>query len=163
MAHSTDDRRIVIPQSTRAIFQIGLAGLGSIVILGSLIWFVIIFAGMPASESGFAEGLAIIIFGLNVLAGFVILAIGLLVPQLDGGIQFSEQQRKLLLYGAAAPIISVLLVPAGATLAPPLPDTLQTVAVVALIVAILSGPLATLAAILLKLNAHLRRPRRQSN
>lgn len=153
----------MIAQSTRAIFQIGLAGLGSIIILGSLGLFMIMFAGMPASESGFAEGLAIIIFGVYVLAGFVILAIGLLIPQLDGGIQFSARQRKLLLYGAVAPIVSVLLVPVGATLAPPLSDPVQTAAVTVLIGAILSGPLATLTAIGLKLNARLRHARKQAS
>ena len=107
---------------------------------------------MPQSDSGFAEGLAIVVFGLYVLAGFVVLAVGLLIPQCGNeGIRFSPRQRKLLVYGAIAPVVSVLLILIGATIAPPLAESVNFVLVAVLVGLILSGPLATLSVVIVKL------------
>lgn len=142
----------IVPRSGRAALQLGIAVLGAVVILGSLVSVAITFAAMSPSDSGFAEGLAIMVFGLYVLAGFVILAIGLRIPQREGeGIQFSRRQRTLLAYGAVAPVVSVLLIPIGAAIAPPLAEPLVSVVVAALAGLILSGPIATLAALGLKI------------
>ena len=135
-------------RSTRAYLQLGLAGLGTLLILVSLVVFAAVFAVMTRSESGFAEGLAILVFGLYVLIGFVVLASGLLIPQRDdSGIRFSSRQRTLLAYGAAAPIVAVLAVPIGATLAPALPGPVHSALVAGLVVLLVSGPCATLVAI----------------
>ncbi|MFP9059738.1 hypothetical protein ACLI4R_04295 [Natrialbaceae archaeon A-chndr2] len=132
--------------------QGGVAALGAIVVLVSLVGFGLILSSMPPSESGFAEGLAILLFGLYVLAGFVILAGGLLIPQRDAhGIAFTSQQRTLLTYGLLAPIVGVALVPLGAMFVPPALDPLRPALVVGLGVFLCSGPLATLVAIGLKL------------
>ena len=142
----------VVPRSGRAGLQLGIAVLGAVVILGSFVSFAITFVAMSPSTSGFAEGLAIVVFGLYVLIGFVALALGLWIPQREGeGMQFTAQQRRLLAYGGVAPIVSVLLVPVGATIAPPLAEPLISVVVAALAILILSGPVATLAAIGLKI------------
>ena len=147
-----DSLGTIAPRSTRAALQLGIAALGTIVILGSLVWFAATVVAMPRSESGFAEGLGIVVFGLYVLAGFVVLAIGLSIPQRGtDGIQFSRRQRRLLAYGAIAPIVGVLLVPIGATVVPPLPDPVESMLVAVLAGVILSGPLATVAAVISKL------------
>lgn len=45
---------------------------------------------MSTSESGFTGGLVIIVYGLYTLAGFVIMSVGLLIPQrTDDGIHFT--------------------------------------------------------------------------
>ncbi|MFP9193128.1 hypothetical protein ACLI4Q_15930 [Natrialbaceae archaeon A-CW1-1] len=107
---------------------------------------------MPQSDSGFAEGLAIVVFGLYVLAGFVVLAIGLLIPQRgNDGIRISPRQRKLLAYGAIAPVMSVLLIPLGAIVAPPLTEPVNSVLVTVIVGLILSGSLATLSVVIVKL------------
>lgn len=144
--------RTIPSRSPRAWVQIGVSSLGLLVILGSLGVFVLLFGSMPRSESGFAEGLAIMLFGLYVLVGFVVLAIGLLIPQSDTtGIQFSSRQRKLLLYGALAPIVSVISIPIAAMLAPPVSSTATTAFVVLVVGFLVSGPLATLLTLGLKL------------
>lgn len=144
--------RSALPQSVPAALQLGIAGLGAALILWSALTFVRIFLAMPPSESGFAEGLAILVFGLYVLLGFAVVALGLWIPQREGeGIQFSGRQRRLLAYGAVAPVPSVLLVPIGATLAPPLAGPVLSVAVAVLVGLLCSGPLATLVAMGLKL------------
>ncbi|RQG92285.1 hypothetical protein EA473_17445 [Natrarchaeobius chitinivorans] len=142
----------IAPRSIRASLQLGIAAVGTIVILGSVAWFATIFFAMPQSDSGFAEGLAIVVFGLYVLAGFVVLAVGLLIPQRgNDGIRFAPRQRKLLAYGAIAPVVSVLLIPIGATIAPPFAEEVNFVLVAVLVGLILSGPLATLSVVIGKL------------
>ena len=132
--------------------QGGLAALGAIIVLASIVTFGAIVSSMSPSESGFAEGLAIVLFGLYVIAGFVILAGGLLIPQREThGIQFTSRQRTLLVYGLLAPIIGVVLVLLATTFAPPLLDPLRPLLVVGLIGFLCSGPLATLVAIGLKI------------
>lgn len=132
-------------RSSRALLQLLVAGLGGLSIVGSLAMFAIVFAAIPRSESGFAEGLAILFFGLYVVIGFALLAAGLWIPQRDeSGIQFSARQRTLLAYGAVAPIVGVLAVPVGAALAPPLSAPVTSILVTGLVVFLLSGPLATL-------------------
>ena len=149
--------RRIVPRSIRAAVQLGLAALGTVVILGSLLSFATVFIAMPPSESGFAEGLAIVVFGLYALAGFVVLAAGLWIPQRgDDGIQFSSRQRTLLAYGVVAPIVGVLAIPIGSTLAPPLADPLRSVLVVIVVALILSGPFATLSAVGMKLRSAYR-------
>ncbi len=139
-------------RSARAWVQLGVSSLGLLVILGSLVVFAILFGSMPRSESGFAEGLAIVLFGLYVLVGFVVLAAGLLIPQSDAsGIQFSSRQRTLLIYGALAPIVSVISIPNVSMFAPPISPTVTTVLVISLAVFLVSGPLATLLVLGLKL------------
>ncbi|MWV39071.1 hypothetical protein [Natrialba sp. INN-245] len=143
-----DALETLAPRSIRASLQVGIAALGAIVILGSLVWFAAIFVTMPQSDSGFAEGLAIVVGGLYVVAGFVILSVGLLIPQHGtGGIRFSRGQRTRLAYGAAAPVVSVLLVPIGAAVAPPLTEPVTSVLVAVLGGLLLSGPLATLSVV----------------
>ncbi|WP_331234017.1 hypothetical protein [Natronorarus salvus] len=147
-----------LPRSGRASLQIGLAVLGTLLILGSLVWFALVFTAMSPSESGFAEGLAIVVFGLYVLVGFVVLAAGLWIPQRDDdGIQFSPRQRRLLAYGAVAPVASVVVVPIGATISPPLTEPVLSILVACLVALVLSGPLATLLAVGLKLRSRIRR------
>lgn len=142
------------PRSLRASLQLGIATLGAIVILGTLVWLAAFFAFTPRSESGFAEGLAVVVFGLYALAGFVVLAVGLLIPQRDDdGIHFSARQRKLLAYGAVAPVVSVLAVPVGSAIAPPLTQPVISILVAGLVVLILSGPFATLIAVGSKLRS----------
>lgn len=143
-------------RSIRVSLQLGVAGLGTLVILGSLVGFAMTFATMSRSPSGFAEGLAIIVFGLCALAGFVVLAAGLSIPQHDGsGVRFSPRQRKLLGYGVVAPIVGVLSVPIGATLLPPLSEPILSVLVGGVVGLLVSGPLATLLAVVLKLRERL--------
>lgn len=140
------------PRTRRGILQLGLATLGVLVILGSLVAFAITLSAMTLSESGFAEGLAILVYGVYVLVGFVVLAVGLLIPQNDGdGIQFSPRQRKLLGYGAVAPVASVLAIPIGATVVPPLAGSVHSLLVSGLVGLFLSGPLATMLAVWSKL------------
>ena len=151
-------------RSTRAYLQLGVAGLGTLLILGSLVVFAAVFAVMARSESGFAEGLAILVFGLYVLVGFVVLASGLLIPQRDdSGIRFSSRQRTLLAYGAVAPIVAVLAVPIGASLAPPLSAPVISGLVVGLVGFLLSGPLATLYVVGSTLRDRRRRSARESS
>lgn len=149
-------RRTIVPRSGRAALQLGLATIGTALIFGSLIRFVIVFTAMPPTESGFAEGLAIMLFGLYVLAGFVLLAVGLWIPQRENdGIRFSPPQRSLLAYGVVAPIVSVLAVPIGTAIAPPLSDPVNTVLVAVLAGVILSGPLATVVVVAMKIRSTL--------
>ena len=144
----------LVPRSGRAVLQFGLAALGTVVIFGSLLVGASVFAAVALTGDGFTGGLAIMVFGLYVLVGFVVLAAGLWVPQrADEGIQFSRRQRRLLAYGAVAPIAGVLAVPIGASVAPPLPGPVQSVAVAVLVGLLLSGPLATLLAVGWKLRS----------
>lgn len=146
-----------VPRSGRAALQFGLAALGTVVILGSLLVGSVVFASVVRSGDSFAGGLAIVVFGLYVLVGFVVLAAGLWIPQrADEGIQFSGRQRRLLAYGAVAPIAGVFAVPVGAAVAPPLPGPVQSVAVAVLVGLLLSGPVATLLAGGWKLRSALR-------
>lgn len=132
----------------RAYLQIGFAGIGALVIVWSLFQFVTIYASMPRSESGFAEGLTIIVFGLYTLLGFEILTIGLLIPQRGGrGLHFTSRERKLLVYGAIAPIVGILSIPVGSTLLPPLSSAVTSILVIVEGIVLLSGPIATVVAI----------------
>ena len=142
----------LVPRSTQGMFQFGVAAIRTIVILASLLMAGITLAIMTPSESGFAEGLVFIVYGVYALAGFVILAVGLLIPQRgDDGIHFTRTQRRLLAYGVVAPIVSVLAIPIGATVLPPLSDGATSLLVMGLIALILSGPLAILLAVGTKL------------
>lgn len=143
-------------RSVRAYVQFGIATLGTVVILWGLYGFTTILS-MPRSESGFAEGLAILFYGVYVLGGFVVLSTGLLIPQHDdSGIQFSTRQRQLLAYGVFAPIVSGLAVPIGATLLLPRTEPVVSVLVAVLAVLLVSGPLATLVALRLMLRSRRR-------
>jgi hypothetical protein len=147
----------IVPRSKRAGLQLGLAALGIVVILGSFVRFATVFTAMPPSDSGFAEGLAIMLFGLYMLAGFVVLAAGLWIPQReDDGIQFSPRQRTLLAYGAVTPVVSILAIPIGITIAPPLSTPVNTALVALLVGMIISGPLATAVVVAMKLRSALR-------
>lgn len=151
---SSITERRSLSRSLPAYVQIGTAALGTLVLLWGLYGLIFVFGTMPQSESGFAEGLALIIFGLSTLAGFVILSAGLLIPQGDAsGIQFTPRQRKLLGYGVIAPIVSVVLVPVWIQLGSPLPEPVEMVGVAVLLVLLVSGPIATLFAIGSKLRS----------
>ena len=146
----------IVPRSPRGVVQVTLVALGTIVILGSLAMAGLLFITMPSSESGFAEGLAILVFGLYTLVGFIILAAGLLIPQRsDDGIHFTRTQRTLLAYGMLVPIVSVLAIPIGTTLLPPLSSGLTSLLVYGLAVLIMSGPLAILLTIGMKLHQYI--------
>ena len=133
------------PRSLRAALQFGLAVLGAVVALGSLVVGTVVLAVVTLSGDAFAGGLVILVFGVYALAGFLVLAVGLWIPQREReGIRFSPRQRRLLAYGAVAPIAGVLAVPIGATVLPPLPGTVYSVLVAGLVGLLLSGPVATL-------------------
>lgn len=144
----------VVPRTGREAVQLVGAVLGVLAIGWSLVWIAFVIGTMPQSESGFAEGLAIILGGLYFLAGFVLLAVGLVIPQREGeGIRFSSQQRRLLKIGVLAPIAGVLAIPIGATLVPPVPWLVHSVLVAGLVGLLISGPIATIVAIGRKLHA----------
>lgn len=144
-------------RSARAYLQLGVASLGVVIILWAL-YGVVRFLFVPRSDSGFVEGLAILFFGVYALGGFIVLAVGLLIPQHDeSGITVSPRQRKLLAYGVIAPIVSAIVVPIGATILPPLPDPVLSVLVVGVAVLVLSGPLAVLVTLGSLLRSHTRR------
>jgi len=150
-------------ESGRSYLQIGVAALGTAVTLGAVGWLAVFLASAPASESGFVEGLAIVIFGSYALLGFVLLAAGLAVPQREGsGIHFSTRQRRLLAYGATAPTVGVLAVLAGAAISPPLAGPIVTALLALLGAVVLSGPLATLFVVCSKLRWTVARTRRTS-
>lgn len=146
------------PETGRAAAQLVGATLGAMIIGGSAIWFLFIFATMSRGESGFAEGLVLLLGGLYVLFGFVVLAGALAIPQRQGeGIHFTRRQRAGLIYGTIAPIASVLAIPVGATLLPPLPAPVHTALVAVVIVFVLSGPIVTLLVLARRLaKGHLR-------
>lgn len=138
-------------RSLRAIVQLGFAVIGLLIVLGSFIVAAIALAMMPSSESGFAEGLVFIVFGLYALIGFVVAAIGLLIPQREGsGIHFSRRQRLLLTYGILAPIVSVLAIPLGSIFVPPVSEIMTSILVYGLVALLISGPLATILAMVSK-------------
>jgi hypothetical protein len=137
----------------RAYLQFGLAALGIIVIVWGL-YGLTTASSMPGSDSGFAEGLAIVFYGAYVLSGFVVLGTGLLVPQRgDRGIHFSARLRRLLTYGVIAPVAGVLVILIAGTISLPLTEPVLTVLVAVLAALVLSGPVATLAALGLKLRS----------
>jgi uncharacterized membrane protein len=137
----------------RAYLQLGLAALGTVVIVWGL-YGLATASSMPGSDSGFAEGLAIVFYGVYVLGGFVVLGAGLLVPQRgDRGIQFSARLRRLLKYGVVAPLASALVILIAGTFSPPLTEPVLSVLVAVLAALVLSGPVATLAALGLKLRS----------
>lgn len=135
----------------RQILQIALAAVGGAVAalgLGGM-------ATVPfLIEDRFASGLAILFFAVHALGGFVLLSIGLLIPQpRNVGIHFTADQRKLLLWGAIGPILSVLGYLIGINVLPSLSGLAQTATVGLFVVILLSGPVATLVAIGLKLRS----------
>lgn len=137
----------------RAYLQLGLAALGMVVILWGLYGLTTAIS-MPGSDSGFVEGLAIVFYGAYVLIGFVVLGAGLLVPQRgDRGIHFSARLRRLLTYGVVAPLASVLVILIAGAFSPPLTEPLLSVLVALLAALVLSGPVATLTALGLKLRS----------
>lgn len=147
--------------SGRSYLQIGVAALGTGVTFGAVGWLAAFLASAPASESGFAEGLAIVVFGSYALLGFVLLAAGLAIPQREGsGIHFSTRQRRLLAYGAVAPTVGVLAALVGAAIAPPLPGPIVTAVLALLGAVVLGGPLATLFVVCSKLRGAIARARR---
>ena len=136
-------------RSIHATLQLGIAGLGAVVILGSLAWGTIVVVSMPSSESGFAEGLAVLIALGWVVVGFVVLAGGLSIPQRGtGGLPFTRRQRTLLAYGVVAPTVAVASIPIVTAIGPPLSEPVRSVAVAGLVLLLLSGPLATLTAVI---------------
>ena len=141
-------------RSVSAAFQLGLTVAGTLMIFWGLFGLAVVFPSMSQSESGFAEGLALILFGLAFVGGFVVLSAGLLIPQqATAGIQFTRRQRKLLAYGAVVPVVGVIATPAVLQLAPSLVEPAQPILVVALVVVVLSGPFATLLALVSKLRS----------
>lgn len=142
----------LVPRSPPAVLQLGLTIIGLLVILSSIGIATIMLTRMPPSESGFAEGLVFLVFGLYTLVGFIVFAVGLLIPQRDAdGIHFTQTQRRLLGYGVIAPLVSVLSIPVGATVLPPLPLGVNSLLVGGLVGLLLSGPLAIILAVGLKL------------
>lgn len=143
-----------VMRSLRPYLQLALAALGTVVLLWGLLGLAVVFPSMSQSESGFAEGLALILFGLAFVGGFVVLSVGLLIPQRDtAGIQFTRRQRKLLAYGAVVPVTGVIAIPVFLQLAPSFVEPVQPILVAALVVVILSGPAATLLALVSKLRS----------
>ena len=139
-------------RSARSAAQATIAALGALIILGSTLVFGLIFAVMSRSESGFAEGLALIVGGFWILVGFIVLSVGLWIPQREGeGIRLSRIQRTCFLYGVLAPVIAILSIPIGARLLPPLEADAISILVTGLALLIISGPLATVVGIGLKL------------
>ena len=122
--------------------------IGGVIAIISAGWVAFMLAVMPRSESGFAEGLAVIFGGIGFLIGSVILAFGLWLPQTSGsGIQFTARQRWLLMYGFVVPIAGVIAIPVIAITVPPLPETIGMAGRLAVLGIILSGPAATIGVI----------------
>ena len=143
--------------SVRPYLQIGIAVFGTLVALWGVAGLLFVFPTMPQSESGFAEGLALIIFGLYFVGGFVILSLGLLIPQTEtSGIQFTARQRKLLGSGATAPIVGILAIPVVVQLVAPYFEPIQSVLFVGVLGFILTGPLATVIVIATKIRSRFR-------
>lgn len=139
----------------RQILQIVLAAVGGAIAALGLVGIVTV----PfLLEDGFAGGLAILFFSVHALGGFVLLSVGLLVPQpTNAGIHFTVGQRKLLTWGTVGPLLSVLGYLIGINVLPPLSGLVHTVIIGLFVVVLLSGPLATLVAIGLKLRSRRRR------
>ena len=138
--------------SLPAVLQLGLSLLGTVAMLWGVFGLLVVLPSMPRSESGFAEGLAFILYGLYFLGGFVILALGLLIPQRHGtGIHFSRRQRRLLSYGVLAPVAGVVAIPLVIQLAPAALEPVQPAVLVGLMLFALTGPLATLVVLASKL------------
>lgn len=154
--HASNEKRSRF-SSVRPYLQIGVVVFGALVALWGFAGLLFVFPTMPQSESGFAEGLALIIFGLYFLGGFVILSLGLLIPQTEtSGIQFTTRQRKLLGYGATAPIVGILAVPVVVQLVAPYFEPIQSVLFVGVLGFIFTGPLATVIVIVTKIHSWLR-------
>lgn len=139
----------------RLILQIALAAAGgAIAALG-------LFGAVTVTflvEDEFASGLAVLLFGVHALGGFVLLSVGLLVPlPANVGIHFTAGQRKLLIWGAVGPLLTVLGYLIGITVLPPLSGLVHTATLGLFVVMVLSGPLATLVAIGVKLRSRRRR------
>lgn len=148
--HTTGAGRFV-PATLRSLLQMGIAAVGTLLILWGVFGLALVFPFMSQSESGFAEGLALILFGLSFLGGFVTLSVGLLIPQTGtGGAQFTSRQRKLFAYGVVAPVAGILTIPVVIQLAPAFAEPVRPILVGMLVAFALTGPLATLYAIVTK-------------
>lgn len=135
----------------RQILQIALGAVGGAIAtlgLGGM-------ATVPfLTEDGFASGLAILFFAVHAFGGFVLLSVGLLIPQpTNVGIHFTAGQRRLLSWGAIGPTVSVLGYLIGIDVFPNLSGLAQTTTVGLFAMMLLSGPVATLVAIGLKLRS----------
>lgn len=140
--------------SLRAALQLGLSLLGMLVLLWGVFGLLVVLPSMPRSESGFAEGLAFILYGLYFLGGSVILGLGLLIPQRGGtGIPFSRRQRRLLSYGVLAPVAGLVAIPIVIQLAPAALEPVQPALLLGLLLFALTGPLATLVVLASKLRS----------
>lgn len=140
--------------SIPAVLQLGLALLGTLVLLWGLFGLVVVLPSMPRSESGFAEGVAFILYGLYFLGGSVILALGLLIPQRDdSGVQFTRRQRRVLFYGVLAPVAGVVAIPLAIQFAPAALESVQPALLLGLLLFALTGPLATLVVLASKLRS----------
>lgn len=153
LLHAAGTGRFV-PSTARSFLQLGISAVGTLLILWGLFGLALVFPSMPQSGSGFAEGLALILFGLSVLGGFVTLSVGLLIPQNEtGGVQFTSRQRRLLAYGVVAPVTGVLAIPVVLQLAPAFVEPVRPILVGALVAFALTGPLATLSTIVTKVRS----------
>lgn len=141
--------------SHRRIVQIALAAVGGAIAVLGLAGMVIV---PVLLEDGFASGLAILFFGVHALGGFVLLSTGLLVSQPEHvGVHFTAGQRKLLIWGAVGPLLSVLGYLVGIAVLPPLRGLVHTATIGLFVVFLLSGPFATLVAIGLQFRSRRRR------
>lgn len=142
---SLSDNKRPVDRSLSAFLQLGVAILGALVALWGVYGLVVVLPGMPTSESGFAEGLALILYGLYFFVGFVVLALGLLIPEPGrGGIEFSHRQRRYLAYGILAPVAGLAAIPVLAQLGPAILEPFEAGFIVGFILFALTGPLATL-------------------
>lgn len=130
-------------RSTRAVVQLLLITAGSILIITGLLGLAYM---LVISDLGtFVGGLAILYFSPYVFAGFVLLSLGLILPQkAEEGIHVNRFQRKLLIWGIIAPVIGFLSIPVGSIVLPPLPPVVLAVLIGGIFGILVSGPLATL-------------------
>lgn len=139
----------------RPILQVALAAVGGAIAALGLVGMVTV----PfLVGDGFAGGLAILYYGVHALVGFVLLSVGLLVPQpANAGIHFTAGQRTLLVWGAVGPLLSVLGYLIGVNALPPLSGLVHTATIGLFVVVLLSGPLTTLLVIGWRLRSRRRR------
>ena len=136
------------PKSGRAAFQLVVAALGGAGIVVGIGWILLVVVAFPRTESGFTGGLALLVGGVHLFAGFAVLSAGLSIPQRTGeGVQFSRRQRLALVYGAVAPVGAILAIPIGSSVLPPVSGATQTALVGLLAIVLLSGPVVTLTVI----------------
>ncbi|ELZ80936.1 hypothetical protein C453_18405 [Haloferax elongans ATCC BAA-1513] len=84
--------------------QLPIAGIGAALVAFSL-WNVYTLPPPPPESDGFVQGLAGFFFLIITLSGFVLAAVGLLVPPGPGyGINFTRGPRLLFVYALVAPV-----------------------------------------------------------